>query len=1759
MQLQGDYILAFAGHFVAGRHTDDGLFVNQTHRTHKWEPAGVSQGAMGRCLSRDASAGKVFIDPSSLDYVFEVVDVHGRGDASLPGCSGGSMPEDAKLHWLRITQNRAQALGKKRKHEELSFDDVWEMSMSPVCCPTYGAAHTSRIRLPLRCLHQVHLPHLAQAPSDFLREALPLTSCSLLEITNKHSRDKDIRFEPQTHTYYVKELRVSCSVTGLVHMFANEFDPDTCIARMQQGRRWPRPEYSHQSSGTLIPFTAAEIKAKWRANAAEASARGTWLHHQVEVLLNGGSVEGKPPELDLFAAFLKTCPKLMAFRTEWCIYSDDDDVAGCIDFVCLNKDGKAVLFDWKRTRDLCNKFQNSWSRMKMPLGHLDDCAGQHYSLQLNLYKHILQRYYQLEVQDMFVVGLHPDLGTSPFVYKAPDMFAEVQMMLASHRERLRKEAEDMRWEDMQGAADKPSSCTAKVLQQGNQNVAEYQGGKSAETCAADFLDMWEEIQFEVEDPDALAHPQPARSMLPNLEETSQDASADEPLMPCEPLVVEETRHDWELSWPTQALWEWESSDESEDGFWDPRPDWLERAERRLAAQRLSYTVGRLSQELVDTSYTLPTHPSCASEHYSGGSLSLPDEVIRALPQFYFSLNFLKALGLCSTTMLHRVRQAELWSNLDIDMEVPEYMYDVPVIRAAASLGRAARSIIFDQPQLACLLDMPPTAMVRWQAINLHFRSQRACGFTSSHPLLGTAKLQLKVSSAVRTIVLGVKSAVGNRTSTFCKIYEAFTGRMCFTFGMSGQFSADPRPFPAGLLFPDAPNDVMLVWHQRYFGVQVNGRRLCTARLREGVPDAPGPQAHAFVWTVNPRRMPGSPELEVSPLPSPVCRTGVLFCQVCGEDRPLHRPLWRVCPSCLTWVCAQHVGHTPWQQCPGCPLRFEDYIGGSNAGSSEIVVADDQKYARCVFELLSRHADLLARQPALKQIVPVPGERMSMSKRRWETCMYQARTILDFLQQEKYYHLFLFLHARARQISCLSDSPFLVSLAHPCGPDVDADEWRQEVADAVVELQSRFRNQARRSWEEVEGGAEETAGSRAISQTSLDERIQQELDESVALALADNTQASEGRVASSQLHSEPAPAVKPEAADQQELQDLQSLTKRRRLTPAAMKTSGAFDNLFEELSAATAGALPQIPPHQPAPRQRTVLQHTTHLLEFVKQRQPSWSDTLVRAAAAGLTVYRTRYQDLFVRDYVALLWIMEGERYLRSHNGTCYLYHEHGAFEAFRGIPPESTFARVKPFLLTLEGMFRTLSPSTGRSDDAVLNGIAQTLQQHNHEPEYFEACRDAALYPPERPGRAAATRSRQQEDEAPNPADGWPCVVANMISKIAGPLQKDLLDERRLLQFVVEWCETPSSRQAGVAFADACLLYDRSPDEICTFVDPSPSNNIYIRIPHALRDPVLRVAQERFELFVRQTFWCNEDFFGCCLAAQALAKRGENVDRCFIGESAGGTGQSLYSSHLAAVYKHNHAFIDPNLWHNEDELRKQIESFATSFIITAQEKPESNKTFREDLYKKMISADDLAGRKPYGYVTRMLRITGWKRIETNAVMTFKGVAESNFNSVLRRSLVWNPQSVFVDKEFLDKSYPDAAPDGIFPKDPCLREFLESGPAIAASLHQQLGFERRHSRDVCRKMIEAYAASGCTERKMRNACGLLPQTEKAAPAELKQAAASVAPPEGTEKSSPSSADDVLRGYLDKLGSFMLSDAGRQTKITSLWWKRFAPAA
>ena len=104
-------------------------------------------------------------------------------------------------------------------------------------------------------------------------------------------------------------------------------------------------------------------------------------------------------------------------------------------------------------------------------------------------------------------------------------------------------------------------------------------------------------------------------------------------------------------------------------------------------------------------------------------------------------------------------------------------------------------------------------------------------------------------------------------------------------------------------------------------------------------------------------------------------------------------------------------------------------------------------------------------------------------------------------------------------------------------------------------------------------------------------------------------------------------------------------------------------------------------------------------------------------------------------------------------------------------------------------------------------------------------------------------RAREVDRAAAAPAgSGWPVWTAGMITKILAPVQKDFLDERRLIHILAH-CRT---------------LSDISPNEPVRIVEASPANNIYIIIPHALRpcleDPILDVARARLQFFCKKLF-----------------------------------------------------------------------------------------------------------------------------------------------------------------------------------------------------------------------------------------------------------------------------------------------------------------
>ncbi|CAE7445428.1 unnamed protein product [Symbiodinium sp. CCMP2592] len=555
-------------------------------------------------------------------------------------------------------------------------------------------------------------------------------------------------------------------------------------------------------------------------------------------------------------------------------------------------------------------------------------------------------------------------------------------------------------------------------------------------------------------------------------------------------------------------------------------------------------------------------------------------------------------------------------------------------------------------------------------------------------------------------------------------------------------------------------------------------------------------------------------------------------------------------------------------------------------------------------------------------------------------------------------------------------------------------------------------------------------------------------------------------------------------------------KKRRLLPGAAEHSDRFRSTFQrshDILRTTLDVLVADRSVQP----NTILHSTKKSLQELRMDFPNVSDQIRRLVLVAAHLTEGKISDKpMLADSAALLWMVEGDRHLRVHKGFLYIYDGDGCFQPFGGIPPEAVLHRVHDFFVYLEGILRRMKPENSRRAASVARAIVSDLQSFETEDDFLQACRDAV----NRRSTTAAYPSRLDaaDDEVANQAQAeaasdntWTIDAAEKSWKLSWHIRTELM-QTRMISLLVEWCETEDQRSSSVTYDDVCFVYD-SPgsDSPIDVVKKSPANNCYVRIPHPLLDPVMENNLERLEKFYQQTFWCNLDVFKCFQAATAIAKRGYNVDRCFIGISPGGVGQSLYSLHLSEMYKQNHTFFDPNIWHLDEELRKQVETFARCFIMTGQEAPETSKKLHIDLYKKTISADGIMGRKPYGYTTRMFHTVGWTRLEVNRMMQFAGVKSSGFNSMFRRAFVWKSKARFIHKKFLAK-YIDHEKDGIFEADPSLNKFLSTSQASIAGLRLQWAFERDYSKDDCYQLIENYCNGGdgfLTEDVMRNACGL----------------------------------------------------------------------
>lgn len=310
----------------------------------------------------------------------------------------------------------------------------------------------------------------------------PGDTVGYLERVNGTAQDRRLSFDEDSHTYTLERddgsrRPTNGSVTYLAHKYEADFEPKRVIAKMRRSRNWPRIQYCHgarklcaydpklstyvlymdEHSQIIAKHTMdglprvrnpsslcscsdvmddAHIQALWGLKGHRTSNRGTEAHYQIERFMNRDMCHVNTIEFSSFVSFaleVMLPMQLKAYRTEWRIFCEDTNVAGSVDFIGELPNGELVIIDWKRSDKLRDEATTGVKfyveKMKTPMDHLPCSATAGYTLQLSLYRHIIQEHYNRRVVGLILV----QIGEHPFYTFVPPLEAEASYIMAARR------------------------------------------------------------------------------------------------------------------------------------------------------------------------------------------------------------------------------------------------------------------------------------------------------------------------------------------------------------------------------------------------------------------------------------------------------------------------------------------------------------------------------------------------------------------------------------------------------------------------------------------------------------------------------------------------------------------------------------------------------------------------------------------------------------------------------------------------------------------------------------------------------------------------------------------------------------------------------------------------------------------------------------------------------------------------------------------------------------------------------------------------------------------------------------------------------------------------------------------------------------------------------------------------------------------------------------------------------------------------------
>lgn len=254
------------------------------------------------------------------------------------------------------------------------------------------------------------------------------------EIINELQYFKGIEFHEEKHFYTLDDYRFGISATSLIETYAQEFDSDS-VSQMVANKRG---------------ISQQEVLNEWKKENEFSCIKGSCIHLKAQSLWMGTNYEIDYNTIDntIDKDRLKKEYDIMSkqainfyndykdmydmIQDEFIVWSKEYDIAGSIDGIMYNKyTQQCCILDFKSNKDL--QFKSKYNKkMKVPLHKLDDVNGQHYYIQLSIYKYLIEKYTNIKVDELFIVYFNVNADNYEII-SIPYLEKEVKNILELRR------------------------------------------------------------------------------------------------------------------------------------------------------------------------------------------------------------------------------------------------------------------------------------------------------------------------------------------------------------------------------------------------------------------------------------------------------------------------------------------------------------------------------------------------------------------------------------------------------------------------------------------------------------------------------------------------------------------------------------------------------------------------------------------------------------------------------------------------------------------------------------------------------------------------------------------------------------------------------------------------------------------------------------------------------------------------------------------------------------------------------------------------------------------------------------------------------------------------------------------------------------------------------------------------------------------------------------------------------------------------------